>query len=114
MPVSHKSLITFLSSTDYQAASLDSYQIGKEYEYMYAKLSGPENYKEWARKMIFALKNLELWGYVDRTIMKSAPLLAKEKTIAKVKQETQNKIKLWTKDDAHTLRKIGQMYNKTV
>lgn len=86
----------------------------KEREYTFAKLSAPENYKEWARKMIFALKNLELWGYIDRTIMKSAPLSAKEKTIAKVKQKTQDKINLWTKDDAHALRKIGQMCNKTV
>ena len=31
--------------------------MGKESEYTFAKLSGAENYKEWAREMIFALKD---------------------------------------------------------
>ena len=50
----------------------------KESEYTFAKLSG----EEWARKMIFALKDSGLWGYVDGTITKPAPLSAKEETTA--------------------------------
>ena len=88
VPVSPKSPTTFLLSVDYQAASLGSNQMGKESEYTFAKLSGAENYKEWAREMIFALKDLGLWGYVDGTIVKPAPLSAKEETTAKAKQET--------------------------
>ena len=41
--------------------------MGKESEYTFAKLSGAENYKEWAREMIFALKNSGLWGYHRET-----------------------------------------------
>ena len=64
--------------------------------------------------MIFALKDLGLWGYIDGTIVKPAPLSAKEETIAETKQETQDKIVLWTKDNAHALGKMSQMCNKTV
>ena len=81
---------------------------------MFAKLCGAENYKEWAREMIFALKGSGLWGYVDGTIVKPAPLSAKEETTAEAKQETQDKIDLWTKDDARALGKMGRMCNKTV
>ena len=55
--------------------------MGKESEYTFAKLSSAENYKEWAREMIFALKDSGLWGYVDGTIIKPAPLEAKEKGV---------------------------------
>ena len=117
MPVSPKLPATLLTSVDYQAASLGSNQMGKESEYTFAKLSGAENYKEWAREMIFALKDSGLWGYVDGTIIKPAPLEAKEKgetVTAEAKQETQDKIDLWTKDDARALGKMGRMCNKTV
>ena len=85
MPVSPKSPTTFLPSVDYQAASLSSNQIGKESEYMFAKLFGAKNYKEWVREKIFALKDLGLWGYVDGTIVKPALLSAKEETTAEAK-----------------------------
>ena len=91
--------------------------MGKKSEYMFAKLSGAENYKEWAKEMIFALKNSGLWGYVDGTIIKPAPLEAKKKrqtVTAEAKQETQEKINLWTKDDTRALRKMGRIYDKTV
>lgn len=67
--------------------------------------------------MIFALKNLRLWGYIDSTIIKSAPLEAKKKRVtisAKATKKTQNKIDLWIKDNARALRKMGRMCNKTV
>ena len=105
---------TFLVSVNYQAASLSSNQIGKESEYTFAKLSDAKNYKEWAREMIFTLKDLELWEYVDGIIVKPTPLLAKEETTAEAKQKTQDKIDLWTKNNVRTLKKIGQMCNKTI
>ena len=88
--------------------------MGKKSEYTIAKLSGVENYKKWAREMIFALKDSRLWRYVDGTILKPAPLSAKEETTAETKQETQDKINFWTKDDAHALEKLGRICNKTV
>ena len=93
--------------------------MGKESEYTFAKLSGGENYKEWAREMIFALKDSGLWEYVDGTIIRPVSLAAIEKgatvTIsAEAKQETQDKIDLWTKDNARALGKMGRMCNKTV
>ena len=93
--------------------------MGKESEHTFAKLSGAENYKEWAREMIFALKDSGLWGYVDGTIIRPVSLAALEKgatvTIsAEAKQETQDKIELLTKDDARALGKMGRMCNKTV
>lgn len=42
--------------------------------------------------MIFDLKNWGLWAYVNSIIIKPMLLLSKEETIAKAKQETQNKI----------------------
>ena len=53
--------------------------MGKKSEYTFAKLSGAENYKEWAREMISALKGSGLWGYVDDIIIRPAPLETKEK-----------------------------------
>ena len=90
--------------------------MGKESEYTFAKLSGTENYKEWAREMVFALKDSGLWGYVDGTIIRPAPPEAKtgETISAEVEKETQDKIDLWTKDDARALGKMGRMCNKTV
>ena len=93
--------------------------MGKESEYTFAKLSGAENYKEWAREMIFALKDSGLWGYVDGTITRPPPLATevKESTVtisAEARQETQDKIDLWIKDDARALGKMGRMCNKTV
>ena len=106
--------MTFLPSVDYQAVSLGGNQMGKESEYTFVKLFKAENYKEWAREMIFALKNSGLWKYIDGTIVKSAPLLVKEEITAEAKQKTQNKIDLWTKDDVRTLGKMVQMCNKIV
>ena len=114
MSVSPKSPTTFFLNVDYQAASMGSNQMGKKSKYTFVKLSGAENYKEWARIMIFALKNSELWGYVDSTIVKPVPLSAKEKTTAKVKQKTQDKIDFWTKDNVCGLEKMGQICNKIV
>ena len=96
MPVSPKSPATLLAKVDYQAAGLGSNQMGKESEYKFAKLSGAENYKEWAREMIFAMKDSGLWGYVDGTIIRPAPLVAKEgETVsAEVPKETQDKLDL--------------------
>ena len=37
--------------------------------------------------MIFALKDLRLWEYVNSTIVKSVLLSAKKKTIIEIKQE---------------------------
>ena len=68
--------------------------MGKESEYTFAKLFKAENYKKWAKKMIFALKDSGFWEYVDSTIVKPAPLLAKEETTTEAKQETQDKIDL--------------------
>ena len=69
--------------------------------------------------MIFALKYLGLWGYIDDSIFRLVFLVAikKEVTVTiftKAKQEAQDKIDLQTKDNAHVLRKMGWMYNKTV
>ena len=88
--------------------------MGKKSEYTFTKLSRTKNYKEWVRKMIFALKNLGLWRYVNDTMIKPVPLLAKEETTAEAKQEIQDKINLWTKNDARALGKMGWMYNKIV
>ena len=93
--------------------------MGKGSEYTFAKLSGAENYKKWAREMIFALKDSGLWGYVDGTILRPVSLAAEEKeptvTIsAEAKQDMQDKIDLWTKDDARALGKMGQMCNKVI
>ena len=85
--------------------------MGKESEFTFAKLSGAENYKEWAREMIFALKDSGLCRYVDGTIIRPVSLAALKKgatvTIsAEAKQETQDKIDLWTKDNARALGKM--------
>ncbi len=77
MPDCPKSPPTLHTKVDYQAAGLGSNQIGKESEYTFAKLSSVENYKEWAREMIFASEDLRLLGYVDDTITRP-PLLATE------------------------------------
>ncbi len=93
--------------------------MGKESEYMFAKLSGAENYKEWAREMIFTLKDSGLWGYVDGTVTRPPPLAieGKKSTVtisAEARQGTQDKMDLWIKNDANALGKIGRMCNKTV
>ena len=74
VPDRPKSPTALHTKVDYQVASLSSNQMGKENEHTFAKLSGAENYKEWAREMIFALKNSGLWGYVDSTITRPLPL----------------------------------------
>jgi len=43
----------------------------KEDGYSFGKLKGPDNYKEWVRKMTFALRDAGLMGYVNGTIRKS-------------------------------------------
>ena len=114
--ISPKSPATLFTKVNYQAASLSSNQMGKESEYMFTKLSGAKNYKEWAREMIFALKDSGLWRYVDGTIIRLAPLVAKggETICAEVQKETQDKLDLWIKDDVCALGKIGRICNKTV
>ena len=117
MPASPRLPATLFTSVDFQAASLGSNLMGKESEYTFAKLSGAKNYKEWAREMIFASKDSGLWRYVNGTIIKPAPLEAKEKgerVTAEAKQKTQDKIDLWTKDDSRALGKMGWICNKTV
>ena len=59
--------------------------MGKESEYTFAKPSNTENYKEWAREIIFALKDLELWEYIDGIIVKPASISAKKNTTAEAK-----------------------------
>lgn len=91
--------------------------MGKENEYTFAKLSGAENYKGWAREMIFALKDSGLWGYVDETITRPLPLAlgGTESTVtAEAVQEAQDKIDVLVKDDVRALSKMGRMCNKTV
>ena len=112
-----KSPATLPTKVDYQAAGLGSNQMSNESEYTFAKLSDAKNYKERAKEMIFALKNSRLWGYVDGTIIRSAPLEVKEKGVtvfAKATKETQDKLDLWTKDDVCALGKMGRICNKTV
>lgn len=46
--------------------------------------------------------------------MKLASLLAYEKTTIEAKQETQDKINLWIKDNIYALGKIGWIYNKII
>lgn len=48
------------TKVDYQTVGLSSNQIEKKNKYRFAKLFDIENYKKWARKMIFALKGLRL------------------------------------------------------
>jgi len=43
--------------------------MGKEDEYSFEKLKGPNNYKEWAREMRFALRDAGLMGYVNGTLL---------------------------------------------
>ncbi len=62
LPNCPKSLATLYTKVDYQAAGLGSNQMVWESEYTFTKLSSTENYKEWIREMIFALKDLGLWG----------------------------------------------------
>lgn len=67
--------------------------------------------------MIFALKNLRFWGYVDSIIIKLAPLKAKKKGVTvftKATKKTQDKIDLWIKDNACALEKMSWMCNKIV
>ena len=114
-----KSPAILYTKVGYQAAGLGSNQMGKESEYTFAKLSVAENYKEWAREMIFALTDTGLWQYVDGTITRPPPLATegKESTVtisAEAKQGTQDKIELWIKDDSRALKKMGRMCNKTV
>lgn len=85
MPVSPKLPTTFFLNVDYQVARLSSNQMGKKSEYIFIKLSNTKNYKEYAKEMIFALKELRLWRYIDGTIVNLAPLSAKKKTITKAK-----------------------------
>ncbi len=53
--------------------------MGKKSEYTIAKLFRAENYKEWAREMIFALKKSRLLEYVDGIIIRLTSTVAKEK-----------------------------------
>lgn len=65
--------------------------MSKKSKYTFAKFFGAENYKKWTREIIFALKDSRLWRYVDGTIIKLAPLKAKEKGVtvsAKTTKET--------------------------
>lgn len=71
--------------------------MGKKSEYIFAKLSSAENYKKWIREIIFALKDLGLWRYVNSIIIKLAPLKTKKKKITvsiKASKKTQDKIDL--------------------
>lgn len=72
--------------------SLGSNQIDKKSKYIFEKLSDIENYKKRIREMIFALKDLGLWRYIDGTIIKLVFIAVKEKEptmtiFAKAKQE---------------------------
>lgn len=51
--------------------------MSKESEYIFIKLSSKENYKKWVREIVFALKDLALWRYVNGIIIKLAFLKAK-------------------------------------
>jgi hypothetical protein len=42
--------------------------MGKEDGYPFEKLKVPDNYKEWAGEMTFALRDAGLMGYVNGTI----------------------------------------------
>lgn len=57
---------------------------------MFAKFSNIENYKKWAKEIVFVLKNSELCKYVDSTIIKLVFLEAKIKEIifAEIKKNT--------------------------
>jgi len=45
--------------------------MGKEDGYSFEKLKGPDNYKEWAREMTFALQDAGLMSYINGTIRKT-------------------------------------------
>lgn len=69
--------------------------------------------------MIFALKNSRLQRYINRSITKLLSLTTKIKKLtitifAEIRQETQDKIDLQTKDDIHILGKMSQIYNKMI
>lgn len=44
--------------------------MGKKSKYIFAKLSSIDNYKGWIKEIIFTIKDLEFWRYVDSTIVK--------------------------------------------
>ncbi len=79
VPINPELSFIFFTKLDCQALELNSNRMGKENEYTFANLFEAENYKKWARKMIFALKNLVLLGYVDSTIIRLTLQVEKEK-----------------------------------
>ncbi len=51
---------------------------GSQDEYIFKKLQGPHNYKQWTRDMSFALEEARLWRHIEETAVSPSPLKAKE------------------------------------
>lgn len=80
--------------------------------YRFPKLSGPDNYKEWARNMQFALMDAGLWNIVSGDIVKpveDSPQDPPQVQTAAERREFKKELDEWVKDDARGKGKIGRM-----
>ena len=85
-------------------------------EYSFAKLKGPENYKQWSRDMLFALKEAGLEGYLTG-IVKQLPQLTDDQIKelgkgidAQERMERRDEARAkWSRDDNRCVGKIGRM-----
>lgn len=87
------------------------------HDYLFKKLAGSANYKQWTRDMSFALEEAKLWDHVLGTSAPPPKLLPKdddnEERTERIYQRSL-KIKEHTDDTRRTVAKIGRMCTETV
>lgn len=86
--------------------------MGKEDGYSFEKLKGPENYKEWAREMSFALRDAGLMSYVNGTFRK--PVLDETLKDPELIAKKEEAIDTWIQKDDRAVDKLGKMCSKPV
>lgn len=93
-----------------------------EGSYIFVKLKGTENYKEWAREMGFALQDADLETYADGTGKKPKLYIESKITLAapamplseqKI-EKRQAEVEKWVPNNSRTCGKIGKMCSRSV
>lgn len=86
--------------------------MSKKDEYSFEKLQKLNNYKEWIRKMSFALRDAELMSYVNDTIRKL--VLSKDDKDLEQIAKKEKVINTWVQKNDRVVEKLGKMCIKTV
>lgn len=77
-------------------------------EMRFAKLTGPDNYKEWSRNMENALLETGLWWLITGLIVRPAEDPPRNSTAAEKKEHAEELLQ-WVIDDGRSRGKIRKM-----